>query len=329
MVKIDTKPLTMLTSEKVRFKWSKEAQSSFDKIKELLLHDTLLVFPDFTKPFYIDADASNTQLGGIIYQDHGIIAYHSRRLTNYQEKYTTPEKEALSIVDILKTFSTTLLGNKIFINTDSLNLLGKNKLSSRLTRWLLLIQEYDIHLNHIDGKDNVFADTLSRIPRLDDLEIYDTDNFIPCTNLLYEIEQLIPENEPDFALDLVYISKQQLNDQFCLPIINQPCKLINQNFNYNKISNTNKLKILRTNDNRIVVPISCRKQILSFYHEELCHPGQDRTFEIINNNFWWPELHEDTINFVSNCDICKCLKQRTGPKYGLLPLKNTNEETTL
>ena len=137
--KINTKSLIMLISEKIKLRWSKEAQNSFDKIKELLLHDTLLVFPDFNKPFFIDADTSKTQLGGIIYQDHGIIAYHSWRLTKYQEKYSTPEKGALSIIDILKTFSSTLLGNKIYVNTDSLNLLGKNKLLSHLAHWLLLI----------------------------------------------------------------------------------------------------------------------------------------------------------------------------------------------
>ena len=58
MSKINTKPLTILISEKNKFRWSKEAQKSFNKIKELLLHNTLLVFPDFNKSFFIDADAS-------------------------------------------------------------------------------------------------------------------------------------------------------------------------------------------------------------------------------------------------------------------------------
>ena len=76
--KINVKPLTYLTSPKVRFKWTKEAQKAFEDVKSLLLHDTLLVYPDFSKPFYLDTDASKTQLRGIIYQDHGVIAYHSR-----------------------------------------------------------------------------------------------------------------------------------------------------------------------------------------------------------------------------------------------------------
>lgn len=49
------------------------------------------------------------------------------------------EKEVLSIIDMLKIYSTILIGNEIHVNTDALNLLGKNKLSLCLTRWLLLI----------------------------------------------------------------------------------------------------------------------------------------------------------------------------------------------
>ena len=134
----------------------------------MLVHDALLLYPDFEKPLHLETDASKTQLGDVMHQDHGAIAYHSRRLTKYQENYSTPEKEALSIVDMIKTCSTTLLGNKTHVNADTLNLLGKNKLSYRLTRWLLLTQSHDIHLNHIDGTSNLFADELSRTPRLDD-----------------------------------------------------------------------------------------------------------------------------------------------------------------
>ena len=81
---------------------------------------------------------------------------------------------------MLKTFSTNLLGNEIRMKTDALNLLRKNKLSSRLTKWLLLMQEFDVYSNYIDGTSNLFAEALSRTPRLDDIEAYDCDNKIPC-----------------------------------------------------------------------------------------------------------------------------------------------------
>ena len=177
-----------------------------------MTYDTLLVYPDFSKPFYINDDASKSQLRGIIYQDRGIIAYHSFRLTKYQENNSTPEKEALNIVDVLKIHSSNLSGNKMHAHADSLNSSGKNKLFSRLTRWLLLMQECYVHLNHINGKDNLFADALSRLPRLDDMESHDCENKMPCTNFCCTIDNAILRKESEFALDLNIISHNQLAD---------------------------------------------------------------------------------------------------------------------
>ena len=54
--------------------------------------------------------------------------------------------------------------------------------------------------------DNIFADTLSHITRLDDLKAYCTNKFISYKNLCYKIKNLILEIEPEFILDLVNIS---------------------------------------------------------------------------------------------------------------------------
>ena len=170
---VNLETLCDLMSPNKIFKWTIEAQVVFDKIKDLLLLDTSLVLPDFSQPFCIDSDSSDYQIGGITYQKHGVIACHSRTLTKCQQQYSTPEKETLAIVDMLKTFRTTLLGNKIIVNTDALNLLGKKTSSSQITGWLLMLQEFNIALKHITGESNVFADTLSRLKRFNDYNPYE------------------------------------------------------------------------------------------------------------------------------------------------------------
>ena len=42
-------PLTALTSNKVKFKWTDVEQKGFDDIKRDVAHDTLLPYPDFNK----------------------------------------------------------------------------------------------------------------------------------------------------------------------------------------------------------------------------------------------------------------------------------------
>ena len=53
----------------------------FSEIKQVVTHDTLLIYPDFNKRFNINMDASELQLGSGISQDGKPIAFYSRKLT--------------------------------------------------------------------------------------------------------------------------------------------------------------------------------------------------------------------------------------------------------
>ena len=78
----------------------------------------MLRFPNFQLPFIIHTDASDYQLGAVISQENMPIAFFSRKLNAAQRKYTTIEKELLSIAETLKEYKTMLKGQKITIFTD-------------------------------------------------------------------------------------------------------------------------------------------------------------------------------------------------------------------
>ena len=67
-----------------------------------LTKETLFAFPDFNEPFVIHTDASKVQLGACISQKGRPIAFYSRKLIPAQTRYTTTERELLSIVETLK-----------------------------------------------------------------------------------------------------------------------------------------------------------------------------------------------------------------------------------
>jgi hypothetical protein len=129
-------PLSSLTSSKVKWKWTTEHQESFDKMKALIAKETLLTFPDFSKEFEIHTDASKLQLGACILQNGKPVAFYSRKLQAAQTRYTTTERELLSIVETLKEFRNILLGQKIKVHTDHENLTSyKHFNSNRVMRW--------------------------------------------------------------------------------------------------------------------------------------------------------------------------------------------------
>ena len=117
--------------------------------KRVIAKETILAFPDFSKPFTTHTDASHYQLGGVISQDGKPIAFYSRKLNDAQTRYTTTERELLSIVETLKAYRNILLGHKIVVHTDHKNLVYKAFNTERVMRWRLLIEEYGPELRYI------------------------------------------------------------------------------------------------------------------------------------------------------------------------------------
>ncbi len=131
--------------------------------KRIIARETMLAYPDYSKPFVIHTDASHYQLGAVISQDDKPIAFYSRKLNDAQTRYTTTERELLSIVETLKEYRNILLGHEITVYTDHKNLVYKHFNTERVMRWRLLLEEFGPKLLYIKGGDNIVADALSRM----------------------------------------------------------------------------------------------------------------------------------------------------------------------
>ena len=132
--------LSKLTSTNVKWKWTEVGQQAFEKVKKIISKDTLLSFPDFSKPFDIHTDASHTQLGAVVSQNNKPIAFYSRKLNPAQTIYTTTDRELLSIVETLKELRNILLGQQMMVYTDHQNLTYKNFNTERVMRWRLILE---------------------------------------------------------------------------------------------------------------------------------------------------------------------------------------------
>ena len=71
-------------------------------MKKSISRETLLVCPNFSKPFVTNTDTSKVQLGVVISQDNKPIAFYSRKLNPVDGNYTTIERKLLSIAETIR-----------------------------------------------------------------------------------------------------------------------------------------------------------------------------------------------------------------------------------
>ena len=147
-------------------------QSAFEELKNHLVTAPVLAYPDFSKPFNLDTDASNTGIGAVLSQcdEEGrerVIAYASRLLSKPERSYCVTRRELLAVVVLTKHFRHCLLGRQFTLRTDhgSLTWLRNFKEpEGQMARWLEQLQEFNFNIVHRQGKRHANADALSRRP---------------------------------------------------------------------------------------------------------------------------------------------------------------------
>ena len=96
----------------------------------------------------------------------------SKSLSAHEIKWHTYDKEAYAIAYALFKFEHLLSDVHFTLRTDHKNLTFlKVSRSQRVQRWRLEVHQFDFHVEHIPGKDNVIADEFSRLIDLDDEQI--------------------------------------------------------------------------------------------------------------------------------------------------------------
>ncbi|GFU20675.1 hypothetical protein TNCV_3176192 [Trichonephila clavipes] len=234
-------------------------------------------------------DASKTAISCILKQqkpngNQHPIAFHSRRLRNYEINYTITELECLAIIDSLDKFHCYLHASHFTVHTDHNALVWLKNFKNptfRLFRWSLKVSMHDFDIKYKKGSTNVEADMLTRNP------------------IAYHIINTPPEP----LLDINEISHFQNIENTSAP----KC-----------FKRDGVFVVKRQGLTKIIVPKALRVKLMETTHKTFGHPGVATMLKLISPQYYWINIITDIRNYVKHCETCQINKKSHQRKYGLM-----------
>ena len=221
-------------------------------------------------------------------------------MTPTKINYTMTEKEFLAVVHAINKFRHYITGYETFIHTDNSAiryLMNKPVTNGRVTRWILLLQEFNITVLDRPGKQNTVADFLSRIQNTN--EDSPVEDKFPDEYLF-----AVTTKTPWYADIANYLVTGKLPPHL---FPNEKRKIIQESSKYSWISN----ELFKTGLDCVIrrcVREHEMPDILKACHDEPCggHFADKRmAYKILSLGYYWPSLFKDAKQYVRRCDSCQ------------------------
>lgn len=147
--------------------WSTYAEECFQRCKAAASNAETLYHLQPEGDITLRTDASDKAMGGILTQTRNgkeyPILFISKKLSAAQQRYSTSDKEMLSIFYCIRACHQLLAGRKFEVLTDHRALQStKTSASARVERMKLALAEYEFKISYIKGSENSIADLMSR-----------------------------------------------------------------------------------------------------------------------------------------------------------------------
>ena len=273
-----------------------------------------------------------------------VISYASRALTKSERNYSAFKLEFLALKwAVTEKFSDYLAGGHFVVLTDNNPLtyvLTTAKLDATGQRWLSSLGHFSFDIVYRAGHRNNDADGMSRFPYeqltaadQDRIKITDQTVRAICSSLVCSayIDTL-----PAMSINLVdviddsgqVLAQKEMREIRSLqrqdPVVERWRRAVIDNrlphgplskldlvmksqFSHFVMKRGILFRIITEKEERIeqlVVPEQCKPEILKGLHDDIGHPGAERTLRLLRERFYWPGMTSDVDKWVKVCDRC-------------------------
>ncbi|GKA50127.1 reverse mRNAase [Tanacetum coccineum] len=142
-----------------------EAKESFKIIKEKLTTAPILSLPNFNKVFELECDACGTEIGDVLSQEGRLVTFHSEKLNDARQKWSTYEQELYAVVQAMKKWEHYLIQREfvVYLDHQSLKYFQTQRHLNKIhARWASFLEKFNYVIKHKLGASNKVADALSR-----------------------------------------------------------------------------------------------------------------------------------------------------------------------
>lgn len=312
--------------------WSVECDQAFRRLREKLTSAPVLSYADFSKPFYLEIDASYQGLGAILSQEvegrRRPVAYVSRGLRPSErnmENYSAMKLELLglkwAVTDMFREY---LLGNKFVIFTDNnpLSHLQTAKLGAIEQRWVSELAQFDDQIVYRPGRLNAGADALSRQytngqalenPRSHaEAEVAATAAEDVCTSSfpVYDKQSLATLQKADVVIAAFWkywsIGRKPCREARAqelprtIELLRQWDRVVEDTGVLYRESWDRKEGQVR----QLILPQALQGEVLQQMHDGHGHQGIERTFKLVRGRCYWPGVYKDVEQYCNSCERC-------------------------
>jgi len=282
--------------------WTPELIEQFENVKLAYSRAPLLQFPKYELPFFIACDASNTGVGGVLYQPlpgsneitpRNMVAICSHKLTGSQINYSAYKKELFGVVHCLRQFHAYIWGrNDLVIYTDHNPLtfmLSSPKLSPALQQWLDVILDYKFEIRHRPGIANVVPDILSRMFT----SLYPSTWGVMDETSAATLKRFLPE-------------APKVVDEEIVPVVSTSLSRRGEDGSINISALTLEEVTILMEESGKIIPETVEEQTEMIEQEHMLgHFGRDAVFKkLYAKGYWWPKMRKAINAVIADCDAC-------------------------